>query len=286
MLHRYQYVVVRYVPNVVRDEAINVGIILRDVAGGAFTFKFLSRTATVRKLLPEADQRLNLVRYFQQQLGTPTRDPLFPADSLGWLGHPTAPEFFDHARHEFTGNLRLSETRGIMAESLQVALDRVFATRVAEPGMSPRPINYQTLAPSRLRDRLWGAFKRGHLLDPDLVRRQFPLQGSHAPWTFDLGCQNGDLHVINSVALDAPSLEANVGRALVFKGMMEEVGERRQLPPIHGTAVIQQPRDEKTPGRVEAKAILKDAQVQVVEIAKLNELVGYVRKDLLAGATR
>src|SRR5436309_11187407 len=54
----FQYSVVRYVPNLVRDEGVNVGLLVRAVAGKEFDFKFLPRTATVRKLWPHADERI------------------------------------------------------------------------------------------------------------------------------------------------------------------------------------------------------------------------------------
>ena len=71
MTRRFQYVVVRYVPNVIRDEAVNVGIVCREVGKDTHVFKFLPRSATVRKLWPTADQKL--VAHFQRQLSRTKR---------------------------------------------------------------------------------------------------------------------------------------------------------------------------------------------------------------------
>ena len=56
MPQRFQYAVLRYVPNVIRDEAVNVGVVVRDLEREEFEYRFLPRSATVRKLAPQADK--------------------------------------------------------------------------------------------------------------------------------------------------------------------------------------------------------------------------------------
>src|SRR6266704_1730172 len=104
MSERSQYVIVRYVPNVVRDEAVNIGVIIRGVGSSHFDFKFLPRSATIRKISPEAEQQLTLSKREDRPVGI--------------IGHPTEPEFFVKAMREFNGNLQLTEPRGLLAADL------------------------------------------------------------------------------------------------------------------------------------------------------------------------
>src|SRR5438445_13547279 len=95
-----QYAVVRFVPDVVRDERINVGVIVRDSNNHEFAHRFLPRGAALRKLAPAADRRL--VANFEHELSKlQNRGQLFPMGTLSLVGHPTDPEFFDRAREEY-----------------------------------------------------------------------------------------------------------------------------------------------------------------------------------------
>jgi len=275
MMERYQYSVVRFVPNVVRDEGVNVGVIIKEAEGAKFVYRFLPRGATVRRLWPDADERL--VNNFAHQL----RAAQVQDRPLEGIGHPSDRVFFQLARAEFNGNLQLAEPRGMLAESIEEVLSRIYDTYVAEPKSGPRPINYQAIAPYQTRARLWSAFQKKRLLRPGLVRRQYVLKGRHAPWTFDLGYKNGGIKLINSVALNAPTAETNLGRALVFKGMIEDV-KAAQETRVKSTAVVLLPQPQgKGPGAREAQEILTDARIEIYNIAELAQLVERVERELL-----
>lgn len=271
---RFKFVVFRYVPNIVRDEAVNIGVFVREVSGDEYDFKFLPRSATVRKLWPDADT--NLVKNFERQLKHSKRS----GDDLPGIGNPKDEGFLENARSAFYGNLQMTRTRGILGEDIESALASIYDSYVAPKGQQYRPINYQAIAPHRLKSKVWAAFERKDLIRPDRVQQKIILEGRHAPWTFDLGYRNGGLKLINSVALNARTAETNLGRALVFKGMMGEVRDR-QKGPVYGTAVVELPK--KRPGDAaayQAVQILDDSDVDVVEASNLGELVDAVAEDL------
>ena len=273
MPQRFQYAVLRYVPNVIRDEAVNVGVVVRDLEREEFEYRFLPRSATVRKLAPQADQQI--VNNFSKQLAIAKRENR-PMPSVG---HPKDADFFIRASGEFTGNLQFGEVRGLLADDLKSAVGKIYNTHVAEPGGLPRPINYQAMASYHIRTRLWNAFRRRELIRKGLVEQGIKVVGKHAPWTFDLGYRNGALNLISSVALNAPTVEANLGRALVMKGMLGDV-RAEQDHPVHGTAVAQLPQDRKSAGAKESVEILQDSKIRVVEFTALNQLVEEVARDL------
>jgi hypothetical protein len=273
---RYQYVVVRYVPNVLRDEAVNVGVLARAVEAHEFDYRFLPRSATVRQLWPGADRRL--VRNFESQLAV-CREAGAP---LGNLGHPSESEFFHRARAEFNGTLQLSPVRGTTANSLDDVIEWGYQTFLSEPGIGARPINYQTIAPYQLRARLWNAFERRDLFLNGRVERQPVVSGKHAPWTFDLGYRNGSFNLINTLALNAAAPEANLGRALVLKGMVDDV-KSQHAGPVQGVAVVQQSAHrEAATGYSEANSLLADAGIHVYEIGEVRYLVQRVEDETAA----
>ncbi len=271
---QFQYVVVRFVPNVVRDEAVNVGVLLRAKDDKSLYLRFLSRNATVRKLWPGADDKI--VDSFRKQLTAAIKSKAL----LGRLGDPGSPSFFDTARLEMNGNLQLSGVRGLISDSVDDALDWAYGMYVALPGGAARPINFQAIAPLMARRRLWDAFERQGLIGPRRVRERVSLQGSHAPWTFDLVYRNGALKTINSLAINAPTAETNLGRALVLKGMVEDVTEKKKEH-ITCTAVVQDlVKGEPAAGAKQAQNLLRDATIEVVPLAELDKLVQKVDEDL------
>jgi hypothetical protein len=254
---------------------VNVGVIVRGLEGVPFEFRFLPRAATLRRLWPDADQRL--VTQFERRLQNARKE----SRPLGEIGLPSEPDFFDRARHEYNGNLQITEVRGHRADQIGDAIRGLYATFVAEPSMGSRPINYQAIAPTALRNRVWTAFEKRDLLGARQVRKTWTLDGKHAPWTFDMGYENGALNLISAVALNAPTTETNLGRALVFKGMVEEVKVQHRRRDIHGTAVVQLPSaDLAASGAKQAVDILHDAEVAVVPFERLANFVESVAAEL------
>lgn len=281
MSSRFQYSVVRYMPNVVRDEAVNVGVLIWAVDGNLFRSKFLRRSSAVRKLWPSADQ--DLVANFQRQILLVASTRQAALDGMDHplverFGNPADSTFLARARREFTGNLQLTEPRGYQAATIDEALQWAYSTYVEEPRSGPRPINAQVIAPFRLRMRLWSAFEHRNLFSPDRVRRQYVVNGRHAPWTFDIGYRNGTLNVVSSLGLDAPIAETNLWRALVFKGMVEDVSNSHKT---HGIAVVQLPtRRGAGAGAQEAEQILADSSIEIINVNRLTEFADRVAGEL------
>jgi Protein of unknown function (DUF3037) len=273
MTHAFEFSIVRFVPNVVRGEAVNVGVVVRDPKSHEFSFKFVPRSATVRKLAPNADSAL--VENFRKQLAGTQKTGV----GLAGVGDPGSDAFFDRALHDFNGNLQFDVPRGMTAGSLNEATTMAYTTYVAPPASGWRPINYQAIAPLQTREKLWHAFERVHLIAPNRVGKQVEIQGRHAPWTFDLAYKNGRQNVINSVAITAETAETNLGRALVLKGMVEDVAEKHSGA-IHGIAVVQRPKKGDAPGGHVAEEILRDADLEVEDIGDVDKLVDRVGQEL------
>jgi hypothetical protein len=267
MPHKYEYTIIRYVPDVVRDEAVNVGVLVRDFAGTEFHFRLRPRTTAVHGIAPTADGQL--VANFRKQLMLCRSGQAF-----GAFGRPTDPKFFSRMQREFVGNLQITAPRGLTADSLDQALTRLFKRYVAEPSTSTS----EALAPTVVRRRLVSVFKRHDLIGPNRLEPNFRMTGSHAEWQFDLGGHNGRTRLIQSVALNSESEEKNLSRALVLKGMLDEV--RLVHQGVIGSAVVTLASPgAPAPGVDEAQGILKDAADDVVNDSAITSLVDTVARD-------
>jgi len=236
-----------------------------------YAFKFLPRSDAIRKLWPRTDQKL--IMHFQRQLQRKQQEGgLLP--ELGLRA-----DFFEHAQKSFTGNLQMTAPRGMLGANIDAVLTKTYTMFVAPPEMGARPINYQSLAPYRLRNKVWTAFEERGLLGRAGVEREAIINGKHFPWTFDLAYRNGRANVINTIALNSGIAEINLGRALVYKGMVEEISNAHG---VRATAVVELQRvlADHAPGASEAQKLLSDADIRVVPIDRLDRFVIDVEAEL------
>ena len=269
---RLRYTVVRYVPNLIRDEAVNVGVIVQDVESSEVKYRFLPRSSAIRRLWHDADEKIVGLLDKQLQLAAAR------STEFGRSGKLKEPRFLDRLTHEFTVSLQLTPPRGRLSPSLSVGVDFLFHTYVAEPGEF-RPISYQYLAPARLQKRTWTAFEKKRLIRAGAFLRKQTLPGKHSAWTFDLALkQNNHAHVVSSLALNVPSPEAKAGRAFVLRGMIEDVRDSLE---VDASAIVEPPKsDEESSGYGTAESILIDAGIKVVRIEDINDFVADLDRDI------
>ena len=117
------YHVVRYTPNLVRDEWINIGVVLFDPASGRVLRRLMEEPeefARVRRLHPAMDQELlrRLPEEFEAQL---TAGGHQPAASLARL------------EQTLSNTLQFSPQKGLLAEDLEAELDRLYRDHIEPP---------------------------------------------------------------------------------------------------------------------------------------------------------
>jgi hypothetical protein len=261
----FQYSVLRYVADVVRNEPVNIGVIVRDQTTRETAVKTLPLATVSRKAGKKA---VALTLALEENLRAS------PFELFGSAAMSLAPQFFDDARREFHGNLQLSEPRGVMAEDIEKAVERLYASHVAEPRPAPAVEgSTAVLSPSKMRDRLWSAFNRVELFAPGKARKEFSVRGRHATWKFDVGYRNGKLSLVNALAIGTDNVQTNLDRALLYKGMIAEVRDESK-DEIHPIAVISAPPSRGAARRayIEAHAILTDAKIDTFALQDVGAL--------------
>lgn len=175
------YAIVRYVPDVIRDEPRNIGVIVLAPSVGFAAARFrlsragLSKTTDRYRLLQAA------VRAMEIDLPMSTQPDLFAPLPQSWTHNR-----LELLHEECTGTLRFTLPGGALAEP-QVLLERLFHERVP-----PRQFRR-------------GAFSRA--IAGDAIRKALQLGGrpeewvevgaavsvDHETYTFDVGVSNGRL---------------------------------------------------------------------------------------------
>jgi hypothetical protein len=119
-LQSYAYHVVRYQPNLIRDEWVNIGVLLLDPSSGRVRQRWLEESADfarLRRLHPAADEELllRLPAEFDRQL-------------TGAGGEAVALiEKFDQS---LSNAVQLSPRKGLLANDLDAELERLFREQV------------------------------------------------------------------------------------------------------------------------------------------------------------
>jgi hypothetical protein len=117
------YHVVRYTPNLVRDEWVNIGILLFDPASGRLLQRVVeepSEFARVRRLQPTADQEL--LRRLSDD---------FASQSAAAGGNAQA--YIARLEQTLSTTVQLSPQKGLLAEDLEAELDRLYRDHVEAP---------------------------------------------------------------------------------------------------------------------------------------------------------
>jgi Protein of unknown function (DUF3037) len=120
------YVILRYNPNLVRDEWVNIGVLLFDPASGERRLRLIEdqeEFARVRRLHPAADE--GLLRGLRDDLEDRLRDARHTAEGGDWQ------KLLIKWDDTLANALQLAPRKGVFAEDLDAELERLYADHVA-----------------------------------------------------------------------------------------------------------------------------------------------------------
>jgi Protein of unknown function (DUF3037) len=120
------YVILRYTPNLVRDEWVNIGVLLFDPATGERRLRLIEdqeEFARVRRLHPAADE--GLLRGLRDDLEDRLRDARQTAEGGDWK------KLLAKWEDTLSNALQLAPQKGVYAEDLDAELERLYADHVA-----------------------------------------------------------------------------------------------------------------------------------------------------------
>ncbi len=264
-LSAYSYWVVRYTPNLVRDEWLNVGVMLFDPGRPRFEARFIEENGEfgrVRKLHPNADETVlrALESHFQAVVGN-AEDP---AAYLAKLGNT------------LSNVVQLSPEHGLLAQDFDAELDRLYEQHVAPPrrvGVFGRFVAGSRAAIlSRLGQVLRGAGLSGRL-DRRVPVDEFTYKGD--PLRLDYGYRrNGTRGFVHALSFEREATQAK-GIAYTAERM------RVRLPSIEFTVVTETPPVPENERHQFVVKLFEDQQIGVVPLDRLEPWVNDLRAQLI-----
>jgi len=258
-----QFAIVRYMPDIVRGEFLNLGVFLSDPGEKRMEARMLDNFRRVKRFHPLADIGL-----------LSTLGDMFVARRIenGKELHAYL-EFLQ----SFSTTLHLSEPKAVITGSFEAELDRLYETYVQEPKYPTR------LAAAVERSRAWiraqlNAALRGAGLWPKLDRgvpvEEFTHKGDR--FRFDFGWRrNGHRGFLQALAL-----EREVDRAKVLAYTMERITTRLKAENFSArcAAIVEAPPAGET-AELSAR-ILAEQAIEVVPVSALADFTARLRGEL------
>ncbi len=197
----FTYRVLRYTPNLVRDEWVNIGILLEDAGGKRLAARLVeepAELARVRRLHVNADEELlrALPRELDAQIAAAGLDV---AAYLGKLDQ------------SLSNVLELSPPKALLAEDFDAELDRLYRDHVAPPRRAGRSGLLENTR-AWIRTRINEVFRRQGVLakmSKGVRVEEFTQPGD--PMRIDYGYRyNGTRGYLHAILLDRDPAQAKV----------------------------------------------------------------------------
>ena len=275
MMGTYSYAVSRFVPNPIRNEAVNIGVIVVDAETGRTAHKFRHNLRALKPRCPGAD-----IESLEKMVGS------FHVGDM-----PGGASDLKRLAHGHTNLLQFTPPRAVVAPSLEDSLRRAFETYIGEDAAQSEPARSKgprALLLGRIDAALAGACIAG-----DMVVKRPALPGRRGRFMPDR-CVPGDgwslaLHAISFAAGAKSKIKSPLTVAKVLAVDFEDA--RAKNDGLECTAVVEPPPDGANDGiesYKQALGRLKDWHCTVIQRSGVRSCARKLgqRLGLLDGAGR
>jgi len=214
------YKIVRYTPNLIRDEWVNIGVLLEESASSRRAIKMIeeeSEFARLRRLHPGVDD--SLLRALASEFDAELRKP---SDVIS--------QYFEKLDQTLSNAVQFSPVKAVFAEDFDAELDRLYHDHVAPPPRARGGIIESTRG--WIKARLNDVFRRRRVprLERNIRVDEFTQPGD--PLRLDYGYRNGVRGYLQAVALGRDTSQAKV---LAYTA--ERI--RARIPEVEFTAITE-----------------------------------------------
>lgn len=265
-----EFLLVRYVPDVVKGEFVNVGVVLREVNRAEGTVvRFTRNWSRVRSFDPQAD--VELMEAMEGELGVRIRATLKDPKPL-----------LELLQESFSNSIQLTPARACMAESLPAEMDQLMDMYVQPvPRQRERKLGGRVAIASAMRreferEGVWNLFRK------QIAASQYTSAGDTLK--IDCGYQsNGTVRMFQAVSLVA-DVEASKVLAYSTPGLIAGV-QRSEAAGLEMTAVVESIRGFENSEEVVERyrfhvKLMEGSSIRVMTVADLPRMAEKARAEL------
>ena len=258
-----EFFLLRYAPDAVREESVNVGVVLVESSGNWAEVRFTKDWKRVKCLDPEADVET------LEALEGEIRERLSEGgEGRRWL--------LKRMEDTFSNTLRLTEPKAVLAESPALELDKLAemyleSRRKGARESSGRMQIFRAMRGEFERAGVWQAMRK------NIAAGQYTHRGD--PLKIDAAYRpNGVLHMYQALALGT---DATAAKALAFSypGLVEGVRRVEQAETAL-TAIVEADLDGEDETTQFAVETLKASKIIVATVADMPRIALSVRQQM------
>lgn len=256
---RCQFVVLKFVPNLVRDEAVNIGVLLYDPDEGELSLRLTDNFRRVKRLHPWADVELlaGLQTDFEQRVEERIDD---------------LTAYIEKLEQTLSNSLQLTPPRACLTEDTEAEMDRLYQSYVQEPRVrGPVALAIENTR-KWIHQRVYHAFKRAGLIERIEKRvpvGEFTYQGDN--FRIDFGYRRNGTHGF----LHALALERDITTAKV---LAYTAGHIRARVPAEFTAIVEREIDDRLDTHAVIHRILAEQQIAIQPLTQIDAFAASLRK--------
>ncbi len=256
------YRILRYTPNLIRDEWINVGVLLHDPARNSLHVRLIEEAeafARLRKLRYNAEE--SLLRALQSDLEA--QASAHPEGAAGLL---------KHLDDTLSNLLQMSPQKAVLSADLDSELERLYSDHVAPPSYRPRSAVEAADTRAGIRKRATEIFLRRGLsgrMNRGIRVDEFTFKGD--PLHIDFGYRaNGTRGFLHSIALARDPRQAKE-----FAFTVERI--RARVNDCRFVAITEtQPRPDNERHQFVAQ-VLAEQKIEIVPVLRLDDFTDRLR---------
>jgi hypothetical protein len=268
-----EFQLIRYVPDPVRNEFVNIGVLLRAPGEAQTALRFTRNWGRVQCLDPDADTEL--LEALESEISDRLRSE--PAD------HPKP--VLQQLESSLSNGIQITESRAYLAESFLAGLEDLMRLYVDPPRRERKqPRGGRAGIQSAMRNHFEDAGVWG-IMNKKIAASQFTFRGD--PLKIDCGYRNGLVKMFHAVSLDSGLDDAKLlcfAAPALFRGVKE--AEKIDLELTAITEPLLWPEGEGLPDAERSEiseavdALLQEHEIRHLTTADLDRVAARAREDL------
>ena len=264
-----EFALIRYVPDAVKGEFVNIGVVLRRLPGEmANTVRFTRDWSRVRCLHPDADVEMleALESEIAERLAVGVQERVLTKPILEVL------------EDSLSNSVQMTAMRGTLAESVPAEMEQLLRIYV-EP-MKSTAVRKPARGRAAIAGRMRREFERAGVWD--LMRKRVPAREYTQPGDplrLDCGYRNGQMRLFHAVSLDS---DAELAKSLAYSwpGLRDGI-ERVENVGLEMTAVVEPVRLVKDPELYGfGVGLMERAGLRVLTLSDMERVAETARREL------
>lgn len=269
------FLLLRYVPDVVKNEPINIGVVLLEENENGFTgVRFTSDWRRVRCADPDVD--IELLESYEAEIQR-LLDSRVPA-IINYRGPMSRRDWLlAEMQQSLSGALELAPIEAILAESPQAELGKLAHIYLESAARAPRAVTGRRAIVNAMRT----AFENAGVWDfmwKDIAVAKYTGPGD--PLKIDCGYRPNDvIHLFHGLSF-ATGLDPAKALAFTYNNLRHQLPAAEAAEKCTLTAIMEDDLDVTDQGFVFALAMLQQHDIDIAEVRDLPQIAERARLDL------